>query len=378
VIAATEIRWYDASDVPWVHQLVDLVAASLGAPWRVVLERIEHADLDAHPARVTAIVRALRRTIGGRAERSRVARRLRALVLGHPALDRDTRDARLGAVGAVLGLPPGEIESLLWADLALEQPVALPSGRPRELALIATANLDRIQRAVRRARSIRIAVWDEANPLVRMVARYGLVARIARGASGETVFEVAGPLAMFHATTVYGRALAQLVPLLADHRRFTLDVACELDGIERALHVEPPVLLPAVVTRRRAPSVADRLAADLLSSGHQIEREPVALAAGDDLLFPDLAIEHAGQQWLVEIVGFSTAEYLAHKRERYRAAGIERVVLCVDEDRRVGEVAGDEIGAHVVASRPDERGVIAFRRRVGIDVLIECLDGARR
>lgn len=333
--AAREIRLFDDGDVPWIASLVDLAMHSVGEPWRVLMERVEHAGLAAHRSRIATVLRGLRRLTGDKAERTRVARNVRALVLGHPALDRDVRDARLAAAAAQLGLEPAEIESLLWADLALERPVVLPAGRPDERLLLAFANLDRIQRAVRRARGIQIRVWDRANELVRTVARYGLLAHVSRGKHAETVLDVAGPLSLFHHTAVYGSALAQLVPLLAEQERFTLDVICEYDGIEQTLRVEHPgmaVRLPSVRPSKRAPTLAERLARELEGVGHTVEREPAVVASGDELLYPNLKLEVSGVAWLVEVVGFSNAEYLTYKLERYEAAGA-RVVLCVDRDR---------------------------------------------
>jgi predicted nuclease of restriction endonuclease-like RecB superfamily len=347
VIAATEIRLFDDTDVPWIGRVLDLVVAHLGKPWRVLLERIEHADIAAQPQRIAAVVRAIRRGITGRAARAKVARQVRGIVLGHPALSVEDRISRLATAAEQLGMPPVEVESLLWADLALEQPVVLPNGRPFERELVAQANLDRIQGAVRRARSLQIHAWDPANALVRTVARYGLVAHASRGADGETILDVTGPLALFHTTTVYGNALAQLMPLLAEQDRFTLDVVTEQDGIERTLHVEPPLTLPLVRPRGRPPNVAERLTTDL-AKVCAVEREPAPLAAGDDLVFPDLALSPSRDpdemvdqrdRCYVEIVGFSTAGYLAHKLARYRAAGVERVMLCVDEGRVVGSLA---------------------------------------
>ena len=306
---ASEIRLFDGGDAPWISALLDLVERSLGEPWRVLLDRIEHAALDAHRSRVATMVGALRRVIGGRAERARIARKVRALTLGHPALDRDARDARLAATGCVLGLPPVEIEALMWADLAKERPVTLPDGRPPTAELAAFANLDRIQHAVRRAHDVRLRIWDDAHDFVRTAARYGLLAKVSRGRSGETVLDVTGPFALFHETTVYGRALAALVPLLASCRRFTLDIRCDYGGRERSLHVEPPVLLPPLITRGRAPSIAEHLARDLEAAGCVVEREPPPISSGELLLFPDLALERAGARWRIEIIGFSTAEY---------------------------------------------------------------------
>jgi predicted nuclease of restriction endonuclease-like RecB superfamily len=115
----------------------------------------------------------------GRAHRAKVARKVRASVLGPPALDDEARAARLAKASDELGVDPSEIESLLWIDLAEERPVTLPDGRPDEQRLAAFANVDRIQRAVRRARHVRIHAWGDAHPLIRTAARYGLLVRVS-------------------------------------------------------------------------------------------------------------------------------------------------------------------------------------------------------
>jgi predicted nuclease of restriction endonuclease-like RecB superfamily len=356
----TDIRLFDSSDGPWIGGVLDLVERSLGEPWRVLLERIEHAPFEVPRPHVGLIVGALRRVIGGRAERARVARKLRGLVLGHPALDRDAREARLTAAAAPLGISPREVEELLWADLANERPVTLPSGRPRETTLAAFANLDRVQRAIRRARQVRLCAWGDAHELVRTAARYGLLSRISRGLEGETVLEVTGPLAVFHATTVYGRALGALVPLLALHHHFTLDVDCEIGGRARMLHLEPPALLPPVSPPRwRTPNIAERLARDLAVAGVKAQREPPPIVTpGGELLFPDLVVDGAGVRWWIEILGFSTADYLDHKRASYRAAGIEHILLCIDGARAPRSHAPDS-GALVFTRRVDAAAVLA-------------------
>lgn len=366
MIASSDIRLFDSGDAGWIGEVLDLVERSIGEPWRVLLERIEVAQLRAHPTRLAAIVNALRRVTGSRTVQRRLARRARTLVLGHPAFDRDTRDVRFAAAGAVLGILPSEVEAVLWADLAKERPVTLPTGRPREATLAAFANIDRIQRAVRRAKTVRICVWNDAHALVRTVARYGLLTTISRGGNGATILEVTGPLAVFHDTTVYGRALAALVPLLAAHERFTLDVHCDFRGQQQVLHVEPPVILPPEPPRRHGPSAAEHLARELAADGWHVDREPEPVASGSVLLFPDLVVRaHDGPRWWIEILGFSTQDYLDHKLARYREAGITEIALCVDSLRRPA------------AGIRADQNIVAFRRRVDPAVLADLIRAER-
>jgi predicted nuclease of restriction endonuclease-like RecB superfamily len=352
-------RLYDADDLPWIGKLLDIVEQSVGQPWRVLVERVEQAPLGVHASHRAVMLGALRRVLGGAGQRARIARQVRGLVLGPPALAPGERDARLVLAAETLGTTPEDIESLLWVDLAMERPIALPAGRPAETELAAFANLERIQRCVRRAHDLQLRVWDRANELVRTVARYGLIAQIRR--DGEaTALDVMGPLALFHSTLVYGRALAALVPLLADHPRFELDIRCELGGEQAHLLVAPPVLLPPpVVSPRRVPSTAERLARDLVALGHVVEREPPPIASGEHLLFPDLVLERDGVRRYIEVLGFSTKDYVTAKLERYRRAGIAGVVLCVD----LATAPGCDLEAQVCG----------FTRHVDVDDLLATL-----
>jgi predicted nuclease of restriction endonuclease-like RecB superfamily len=323
-------RLYGADDLPWISKLLDIVEQAAGEPWRVLVDRVEQAPLRVHASHRAAVLGALRRVLGGAGQRARTARHVRALVLGAPALAPADRDARLAEAAATLGTTPEDVESLLWIDLAMERPVALPAGRPAEAGLAAIANLEKIQRCVRRAHDLQLRVWDRANDLVRTIARYGLIAQIKRD-DDATLLDVIGPLALFHQTIVYGRALAVLVPLLADHARFELDIHCRLGGESTHLRVVPPVLLPpVVVSPRRPPSVADRLARELAERGLAVQREPPPIASGEHLLFPHLLVEHDGAPRAIEVLGFSTKDSLTTKLARYRDAGMAHVVLCVD------------------------------------------------
>jgi predicted nuclease of restriction endonuclease-like RecB superfamily len=364
-VATSDVRLFDAADLPWIEQLLEIVARCIGQPWRVLLERIEHAPFVANGREVSlrarrTITNALRRALGGRAERGKIARKLRASVLGHPALAESERAARIAHASAELGIEPADVEQLLWADLARERPVHLPARRPSARMLAELGNIERIQHELRRAHQVELRVWDNAHALVRMAARYGLIVRaVHEQATGAWRLAITGPLALFHATTIYGRALGALAPMLANHARFELAIHCDFASGPHVRQIGPPILLPRYVERLK-PSPGDRLARDLMLREHVVDREPAPLVVGNEVVFPDLAIDHRGARWFVEIIGFSTAEYLADKLALYRAADAN-VILCIDAKRSV------------VDEHPN---VVPYARHVDADSVVERIEAA--
>jgi predicted nuclease of restriction endonuclease-like RecB superfamily len=76
--------------------------------------------------------------------------------------------------------------------------------------------------------------------------------------------------------------------------------------------------------------------------------------AGRTLIFPDFLVRHRlcpQRRFLVEILGFWSADYLVRKLALLREAGLPNLILCVDEAR------GDDLPL------PDAR-IVRFRRRI--------------
>jgi predicted nuclease of restriction endonuclease-like RecB superfamily len=212
------------------------------------------------------------------------------------------------------------------------------SQRPLELAVAAAANVHVLQTALRRALLVRIEIPGDPRPLARAAARQGLLATV-RARDGLAVIEISGPLALFHRTTVYGRALGALVPALASCASFALTIRCNLGrGIGDAV-VTSPVLLPAYKPPPRYAAEL-RLERDLrkLLPDAAIDAAPGALASPDgDVVFPDLTIRHGDRTWCIEVVGFWTADHVLHRLAQYNAAGSDNIVLCVDSTRGVAD-----------------------------------------
>src|SRR5262249_42658694 len=142
---------------------------------------------------------------------------------------------------------PADLEAALFADLRGERRVpALPvTLSPSTLAL--RANLAIVSSLLRRAATVRIAAFGNTRAVVRHARLLGLICNVQRTARGTprraandgpvtglgmvslpgdampgALMEISGPLALFHHTEVYGRALTSLVPRLGWCNEFEL------------------------------------------------------------------------------------------------------------------------------------------------------------
>jgi len=263
-----------------------------------------------------------------------------------------------------LGITDHQVEIALWSDLPRERPVELPSGRPSELELAAIANVHLIQRALRKAQSIVLRIWGDAGAIIRAASARGLLSTVSVGTQGDTILEIVGPLALFHRTAVYGRAIAGLVPFLAGCKRFEVELSAQSPTHPYTVHLASPILLPAPPTELSESSVRARLARDLVRRARlTVTAIPPPIIAGIRLVCPDLLVDLPGVRWHLEIVGFWTTEYLARKLARYHDAGIKNVIFCIDELR----------GCENDDALPDNARVIGYRRFVDPDHVLEMI-----
>lgn len=332
----------DEHDTPWIDALVDEVEAALGRPWRELLERIARLPVRAAPSRRAAAIEAVRRVLAGGERGAIKAVDVRQRLLGRSVLDRDDRDARLSAVANALGATAEQLELAMWADLPAERVVLMPHGRPTPVAVAAAANLSMIQRALMRCHELRLQVSGNARAIARIAAVRGLLAT-ARPRGQAVDLDISGPLALFHRTTVYGRALGSIVPHLAWCERFVLDARCDFGRGPAILRLQPPLLLPQARAPKRYDSALEaRFAREMAKQAPhwRVVREPEPIDAGTHLAFPDFLLQHredSDRRWWIEIVGFWTSDYLQHKLATYRAANLSRVILCIDAKRTVEE-----------------------------------------
>lgn len=357
-------------DLSWLRALLELASAHSGAPWRELQASMSRpvSEPDAGKRQALAAVvlgRMFRRRIDAAVSPSRV----REVVFGLAAGGGE-RDRIIAAAAEQLALDPRAVEKAMFADLPAERVVVAPDPMPTAAELAVKANLEMCRALLMRAVEVEIQVVGRSRVLARRAHRRGLLCTVAAGDPETVCLTLTGPLSLFRRTTRYGHALGALLPALGECDRFDLIAALVLGEreVELRLRTGDP-FLSASGEDRRARSVEERLAREL--DGQEdwvVIREPEPIESGSSLLFPDFELvsrRDTGCRWLIEIVGFWTPPYLERKRAAYRQAGLEQLVLCVDDRLKCAD------GAATPSAE-----VIRFRGAVPVEEIWRLLSGA--
>jgi predicted nuclease of restriction endonuclease-like RecB superfamily len=263
-------------------------------------------------------------------------------------------------VAASLGVAAADVRDSLFADLPAERLVSAPGQPLSAIELALRSNLALVQRLLFHATALAIDVEGHTRALVRHAKWRGLICTVAERAEREGAsLEISGPFALFRNTRLYGRALGELIPLLAWCSRFRLQAHCVIDRRRLILQLATgDPIFPASAPRPFDSRLEERFAREFrrLAPEWDVLREPEPMAVDRALIFPDFAIQHRldpDRRWLLEIVGFWTPDYVARKLATYRKARVPRLILCIDEARNCAE-----------ADLPPDALIIRFRRRV--------------
>ncbi len=358
-------RWLGEVDSPWLGEVLAGYHRMEGHPVR------ELEELFATPLACAPPARGLRtaRVVLDRLWLDRVGSELspaavREAVFRHGASAPErTRAIELAA--RELETSPDEIERALFADLPREKLLVPPSVGLTTSELATRCNLQTAERILSKASSVRLEVDGEAADVVRAAKKRGLICVVHPTNEGARM-EISGPLSLFRATRMYGRALASLVPALASARAFKLRaLLITHHGPQCWVITSRDPIFPPGMPAPTFDSAIERAFAKRfvrVAPDWDLVREPEPVRAEDTLIFPDFALVHRRdprQRWLLEIVGFWTREYLENKLTRLRDAGLDRLVLCVSDKLACSDTALPE-GARVVkfAQRIDPREVL--------------------
>ncbi|MBN1609079.1 MAG: DUF790 family protein [Polyangiaceae bacterium] len=356
-------RYLTETDTPWLSALLEEYECYVGEKRRDFLERMtEPLAMPAPKDKLRLALKVLDSHSRGRTTAALAPKKARWLVFRRASVDNAPREVILRDVALDAGVSPAQLEAALFADLPDERRITALPAEFSASRLALESNLMLIGSLLRRAARVRIVAWGNTRALVRQARLGGLICMVepappplppslrARLAGMDVVeqalpegiaLDISGPFALFHHTEIYGRALSLLVPRAAWCTHFELSAACALGrgGHTATLVVRSGDPIGSGRELGRYDSrVEQRFARDFARAAPDwnIIREPVPVAVNGALIFPDFELVHrhqTGRRWLLEIVGFWTREYLADKLRRLRAAGVERIILCIDQDR---------------------------------------------
>jgi predicted nuclease of restriction endonuclease-like RecB superfamily len=345
-----------------LRSLLDEHERFIGRPQRDLDARLrEPLPCESPPEKLKLALQVLARLHRGHRNAAVVPpRRARALVFVEAAQALEASPIVLSKVAASLEVTVADLRDSLFADLPGERLVSAPGHTVSAGELALRSNLALVQRLLFHATVVRVEVEGNTRALVRHAKLRGLIcAVVERAGFGEASLEISGPFALFRNTRLYGRALGELIPLLAWCARFRLQADCVLDGRRLVLQLATgDPIFPASAPRQYDSRIEERFAREFrrLAPEWDVVREPEPIATDRALIFPDFALQHrsdSGRRWLVEIVGFWTPDYVARKLAQYRRARVSKLILCIDEARNCAE-----------ADLPLWALVVRFRRRV--------------
>lgn len=362
--------WLTARDEVWLRELAAEADASAGrrvdAAEDRILDRVTPLAQRHGSSRrvVEAVWRTERRRWKSRVEAPVAPERVRQVVF-ELAAER-SREESLATAAAMLGVAEDAILPSLFADRAGARRLVPPAQPCSPSDLVAAYNLALAQALLARSTAVIAVVRANLRPVVSYAKLHGLMTRFDEDAEGVTRIAISGPLALFHDTVKYGRALATWFPSVVATPGWSLEARVVLGEETLRLSLDGTAPLPRTHAMARAhdSKLEARLEKDLrrLCSTWSVVRESAVVRIGGRVFFPDFGLTANGRTVLVEVVGFWTPEYLAEKAALLRGATVP-LVLCVDERHAQGVFA------------PDPR-VVLFRRTIDASAVVAACERA--
>jgi predicted nuclease of restriction endonuclease-like RecB superfamily len=365
------IDYLGAHDHAWLNVLIGEFTRFEGRRWRELEQRLrEPLGPPAPPLKLAAAAKALKRCFRSEKRHGFDAVRARHTVFELAAAAQLGRRETMHEAARQLGVGPAELEEILFSDVPGERRVVVPPSAPKAFDLSLAVNTALAQDLLRGASEVEVSAHESVRAIVRHARLRGLICSVRPDDEpSQSRIDVSGPFSLFRHTRVYGRALGELVPLVARSPRFLITALCRIRGelIPFQIGSGDP-LLPAAEPRRYDSKLEERFARDFgrLALDWEALREPEAVPARGTLIFPDFLLRHRlepSRRWLVEILGFWTRDYVTHKLDRLRDAGIPNLILCIDEERRCSE-----------SDLPRHARVIRFRKRVDVAGVLEIIE----
>ena len=269
-----------------------------------------------------------------------------------------------------IGLPWDKIEQSLYSDVIDFQRLERFDGYPNAQALLSRYNVAQLQACLYRAEGMVVSATDDFKTILRYAKLAHLLHDIVRLDSSKYCIIFSGPASILHETRRYGVNFAKFLPAL---------LACK--GWEMTASVKTPWNKPAKLilsdkdgfsSHLPSPDEFDSTIEESFAekfgtkrNGWQLIREGEILHHQQKTFVPDFTFRHVdGIDILLEIVGFWTPEYLAHRRETLQQFRKHRILIAVPEKSlREGATIGENI--------------LVYKTALKIEPLMEVLERIR-
>lgn len=268
------------------------------------------------------------------------------------------------------GLPWSEIEQGLYADVMAYQPLERFEGYPSASALLSRYNVAQLQACLYRAERMTVVATDD----LKTILRYGKLAKllhdIVRLGPSKYRITFSGPASVLRQSRRYGVNLARFLPALLACKGWRMTAKLKTpwntsatlnlsDNDGFTSHLPPPDEYDSSLEE----SLAGKFGPE--RDGWQLIREGQILHNHQKTFVPDFTFRHEdGTEILLEIVGFWTPEYLAHKRRTLQLFRHHRILIAVP-DKSLRE------GAHI------GKNVLVYKTTLNLKSLMEALERIR-
>jgi uncharacterized protein len=365
--------WLGAEDHAWLRALIDDFLRLGGRPYHEVASFIREPSRVPSPGGKRRMAVCALQNMCDRQRPPFNAGAIRDAVAVAAQLARDAgrfeRSEAVAEAAKRLGLHASIIDDHLFSDLPGERHLSLPVPMPDPHALAAHTNLELAQGLLRLASEVNIELYGSVRAVVRQVHLQRLICTVRRGKGDGVRLEISGAFTLFRHTTLYGRALASILPPLSWCERFELIARCRLRGQSVSIHLrsgdpitlgEPPRLYDSRLEERFAREFAKA------TLDWDLVREPEPVESGETLVFPDFAVIHrrdSSRHFLLEIVGFWTRDYLRNKLNHLRSISCAPLILCINQALNCG---AEELPAHA--------GIVWFNKRIDPRAVLDVIE----
>ncbi|MCF7956052.1 MAG: DUF790 family protein [Phycisphaerae bacterium] len=236
-----------------------------------------------------------------------------------------------------LDLTWDEIEQNLYSDVMEFQQLNEFEGYDSATAFLSRYNVAQLQASLYKAETLKIWASDDFKTILRYAKLARLLHEIKRTGPSKYEITLSGPVSVLHETLRYGVNFARFLPALLACKNWKMSATVKTpwktttklnlsdkDGFSS--HLPEPDEFDSSVEEAFAKKFG------LERDDWQLIREGEILHENQTTFVPDFVFRHKdGREVLMEIIGFWTPEYLAHRRETLKKFQHHNILLAIPE-----------------------------------------------